>query len=99
VATGRGAPARGPGLPDVKFTVEQNLKPDPQGGTAPHMRANLDRIETPDKLTVVVRFKARLWTSRRNSASSSATRTSRRRNKSRRSARTRTQRTMVSCSV
>ena len=46
---------------DVKFTVEQNLKPDAQGGTAPYLRANLDRIETPDKLTVVMHFKTRLW--------------------------------------
>ena len=46
---------------DVKFTVEQNLKPDAQGGTAPYLRANLDRIEMPDKLTVVMHFKTRLW--------------------------------------
>ena len=46
---------------DVKFTVEQNLKPDAQGGTAPYLRANLDRIELPDKHTVVMHFKARLW--------------------------------------
>jgi hypothetical protein len=36
---------------DVKFTVEQNLKPDSAGGSAPFFRGNLDRIETPDKLT------------------------------------------------
>ena len=46
---------------DVKFTVEQNLKPDVTGGTAPYLRAHLDRIETPDKLTVVMHFKTRLW--------------------------------------
>jgi peptide/nickel transport system substrate-binding protein len=32
---------------DVKFTVEQNLKPDSQGGSAPFFRMHLDRIETP----------------------------------------------------
>jgi peptide/nickel transport system substrate-binding protein len=46
---------------DVKFTVEQNLKPDAQGGSAPFFRANLDRIEMPDKLTVVMHFKNRVW--------------------------------------
>ena len=46
---------------DVKFTVEQNLKPDAQGGMAPTCAPNLDRIETPDKLTVVMHFKTRLW--------------------------------------
>src|SRR5881296_982929 len=37
---------------DVKFTVEQNLKPDVPGGSAPFFRAQLDRVETPDKHTV-----------------------------------------------
>jgi peptide/nickel transport system substrate-binding protein len=46
---------------DVKFTVEQNMKPDAQGGSAPFFRAHLDRIETPDKLTVVMHFKTRVW--------------------------------------
>jgi peptide/nickel transport system substrate-binding protein len=46
---------------DVKFTVEQNLKPDAGGGSAPFFRTNLDRIETPDKLTVVMHFKNRVW--------------------------------------
>ena len=46
---------------DVKFTVEQNLKPDSQGGSAPFFRAHLDRIETPDKHTVVMHFKNRVW--------------------------------------
>jgi peptide/nickel transport system substrate-binding protein len=46
---------------DVKFTVEQNLKPDSGGGSAPFFRTNLDRIETPDKLTVVLHFKNRVW--------------------------------------
>jgi peptide/nickel transport system substrate-binding protein len=45
---------------DVKFTVEQNLKPDAQDSTAPYLRANLDRIETPDKLTIMMHFKTRL---------------------------------------
>jgi len=43
---------------DVKFTVEQNLKPDAGGGSAPFFRMQLDRIETPDKLTVVMASKA-----------------------------------------
>jgi peptide/nickel transport system substrate-binding protein len=46
---------------DVKFTVEQNLKPDSGGGSAPFFRNNLERIETPDKLTVVLHFKNRVW--------------------------------------
>ena len=46
---------------DVKFTVEQNLKPDSQGGSAPFFRMHLDRIETPDKYTVVMHFKNRVW--------------------------------------
>jgi len=46
---------------DVKFTVEQNLRPDVPGGSAPFFRSQLDRIETPDKHTVVVHFKNRLW--------------------------------------
>jgi peptide/nickel transport system substrate-binding protein len=46
---------------DVKFTVEQHLKPDAQGGSAPFFRNNLDRIETPDKLTLVLHFKTRAW--------------------------------------
>ena len=44
---------------DVKFTVEQNLKPDALGGSAHFFRNHLDRIETPDKLTVVMHFKNR----------------------------------------
>ena len=44
---------------DVKFTVEQNFKPDAQGGSAPLLPHNLDRIEMPDKLTVVMHFKIR----------------------------------------
>ncbi len=46
---------------DVKFTVEQHLRPDVPGGSAPFFRGQLDRIETPDKLTVVMHFKNRLW--------------------------------------
>src|SRR5437870_28719 len=46
---------------DVKFTVEQNLKPDAGGGSSPFFRMQLDRIETPDKLSVVMHFKTRVW--------------------------------------
>jgi len=46
---------------DVKFTVEQNLRPDAQGGSAPFFRTHLERIETPDKHTVVMHFKNRVW--------------------------------------
>jgi len=46
---------------DVKFTVEQHLKPDAQGGSAPFFRGQLDRIETPDTHTVVMHFKSRVW--------------------------------------
>jgi ABC-type transport system substrate-binding protein len=46
---------------DVKFTVEQNLKPDAQGGSAPFFRRYLDRIEAPNKLTVVMHFKEKVW--------------------------------------
>jgi peptide/nickel transport system substrate-binding protein len=46
---------------DVKFTVEQNIKPDAAGGSAPFFRGHLDRIETPDRLTVIMHFKSRLW--------------------------------------
>jgi peptide/nickel transport system substrate-binding protein len=46
---------------DVKFTVEQSFKPDALGGSAYFFRMHLDRIETPDKLTVVLHFKSRQW--------------------------------------
>ncbi|MCC7105792.1 MAG: ABC transporter substrate-binding protein [Chloroflexi bacterium] len=46
---------------DVKFTVEQNLKPDSQGGDAPFFRAQLDKIQAPDKYTVAMTFKTALW--------------------------------------
>jgi len=46
---------------DVKFTVEQSFKPDALGGSAYFFRNHLDRIETPDKLTVVMHFKSRQW--------------------------------------
>src|SRR5438128_11276576 len=46
---------------DVKWTVEQSFKPDALGGSAYYFRNNLERIETPDKLTVVMHFKSRKW--------------------------------------
>src|SRR5262245_57540828 len=46
---------------DVKYTVEQSFKPDSIGGSAYFFRQNLDRIETPDKSTVVMHFKSRQW--------------------------------------
>src|SRR5437867_5402553 len=46
---------------DVKWTVEQSFKPDALGGSAYYFRNNLERIETPDKLTVVMHFKSRQW--------------------------------------
>src|SRR5262245_17272567 len=46
---------------DVKYTVEQSFKPDSIGGSAYFFRNNLDRIEPPDKFTVVMHFKSRQW--------------------------------------
>ncbi len=46
---------------DVKWTVEQSFKPDALGGSAYYFRNHLERIETPDKLTVVMHFKSRQW--------------------------------------
>src|SRR2546421_1879991 len=46
---------------DVKFTVEQNLRPDAQGGSAPFFRTQLDRIELPEPYTVVMHFKTSVW--------------------------------------
>jgi peptide/nickel transport system substrate-binding protein len=46
---------------DVKYTVEQSYKPDALGGSAYFFRNHLDRIETPDKYTVVMHFKSRQW--------------------------------------
>jgi peptide/nickel transport system substrate-binding protein len=46
---------------DVKFTVEQSHKPDALGGSAYFFRNHLDRIETPDTLTLVLHFKTRQW--------------------------------------
>jgi peptide/nickel transport system substrate-binding protein len=46
---------------DVKFTIEQHLKPDAQGASAPFFRAQLDRIETPDKYSFVLHFKNPAW--------------------------------------
>ena len=46
---------------DVKYTVEQSFKPDAIGGSAYFFRNHLDKIETPDKSTVVMRFKSAQW--------------------------------------
>ena len=46
---------------DVKYTVEQSFKPDAIGGSAYFFRNHLDKIETPDKSTVVMRFKSPQW--------------------------------------
>lgn len=46
---------------DVKYTVEQSFKPDSIGGSAYFFRNHLDRIETPDKYTMVMHFKSRQW--------------------------------------
>ncbi len=46
---------------DVKFTVEQNLKPDAPGGSAPFFRRYLDRIEIPARHTLVMYFKEPAW--------------------------------------
>ena len=46
---------------DVKFTVEQSFRPEALGGSAYFFRNHLDRIETPDTLTLVLHFKTRQW--------------------------------------
>jgi peptide/nickel transport system substrate-binding protein len=46
---------------DVKYTIEQSSKPDAIGGSAYFFRNHLDRIELPDKYTVVMHFKSRQW--------------------------------------
>jgi peptide/nickel transport system substrate-binding protein len=46
---------------DVKFTVEQNLKPDAPGGDGPYFRSQLAGIDAPDKYTVVMHFKDPQW--------------------------------------
>jgi peptide/nickel transport system substrate-binding protein len=46
---------------DLKFTVEQSFKPDAIGGSAYFFRNNLDRIEIPEKHTLVMHFKSRQW--------------------------------------
>jgi peptide/nickel transport system substrate-binding protein len=46
---------------DVKYTVEQSFKPDALGGSAYFFRNHLDRIELPDKHTVVMHFKSPQW--------------------------------------
>jgi hypothetical protein len=40
----------------VKFTVEQNLRPDARGGSAPCFHAQFDRIELPVPYTVAMHF-------------------------------------------
>jgi peptide/nickel transport system substrate-binding protein len=46
---------------DVRYTIEQSYKPDAIGGSAYFFRNNLERIETPDKSTIVMHFKAQGW--------------------------------------
>jgi peptide/nickel transport system substrate-binding protein len=46
---------------DIKYGLEQNLKPTATGGDGPYFKANLDAVEVPDKYTVVMRFKTPLW--------------------------------------
>src|SRR5262249_26921053 len=46
---------------DVKYPVEQSFKPDAIGGSAYFFRNHLDKIETPDKSTLVMRFKTPQW--------------------------------------
>jgi peptide/nickel transport system substrate-binding protein len=47
---------------DVKYTIEQNLRPDAVGlQAAPLFKVNLEKIETPDKYTIVMHFKSPLW--------------------------------------
>src|SRR6266542_1631638 len=46
---------------DVKFTIEQSFKSDALGGSAYFFRNHLDRLEIPDKLTLVMHFKTRQW--------------------------------------
>src|SRR5438132_13581307 len=46
---------------DVKFTVDQNLKPDSRGGWAPLFRTHLDRIATLGKGTVVMHIRTSGW--------------------------------------
>jgi len=49
------------GAEDVKFTVEQSFRRDALGGSAYFFRNHLERIETPDRLTLVLHFKSRQW--------------------------------------
>ena len=44
---------------DVAFSVGRMLGPDATTGAVPYFRATLDRIETPDKSTVVMHLKRR----------------------------------------
>ncbi len=46
---------------DVKFTVEQSLKPGVSGADTSYFKTFLDTIEIPDKYTVVMRFKSPTW--------------------------------------
>jgi peptide/nickel transport system substrate-binding protein len=46
---------------DVKFTVEQHRKPGATGGAVFWVKQTLDRIETPDKYTVVLHLKQPAW--------------------------------------
>lgn len=46
---------------DFKFTVEQCLKPDATSLSCTAIRSTLDRIETPDRSTVIVHYKQPNW--------------------------------------
>jgi peptide/nickel transport system substrate-binding protein len=46
---------------DVKFTIEQHLKPDSAGGSAPFFRSQLEKIEIPNKYTIHLHFKSPVW--------------------------------------
>jgi ABC-type transport system substrate-binding protein len=46
---------------DIKYQLEQHLKPENPGGDVPYFRAVLDSVEAPDTYTAVVHFKAPAW--------------------------------------
>jgi peptide/nickel transport system substrate-binding protein len=46
---------------DVKFSLDQNLRPDATGLAVPFFNSHVDRIEAPDRYTVVVRLKSPTW--------------------------------------
>jgi peptide/nickel transport system substrate-binding protein len=46
---------------DVKYQLEQHLKPENPGGDVPYFRAGLDGVDTPDKYTAVLHFKVPSW--------------------------------------